>query len=196
MAFKLLAIRPLEGCNQSFLKGLKPNNTYQFYNDYKFIYSDQKVESNSSLEDKLLYKPTCIKYRREVPEKFFSNNISISAIVGQNGSGKSSLLELYCVFLYNISRNFFFNKEEKEYSDYKEIELEVYIEFNETNKDESKIGCYYMICKGDGFELKYFEYKKDELSENAINYVFNQEKKDSDNIKFNIYSLISMVYMD
>ncbi|AJH14518.1 AAA family ATPase [Myroides profundi] len=196
MAFKLLAIRPLEGCDQSLLKGLKPNDTYQFYNEYNFIYPNRNVESALPLEDNLYYYPTTIEYRREIPEGFFAMNISISAIVGQNGSGKSSLLELYYIFLYNISRNFFFNKEEKEYSDYKEIVLEVYIEFNETNKDESKIGCYYMICKRDKFKLYYLEYNKDELSENALDYYLNKEKielnnKNFNNRSFNIYSLIS-----
>ena len=37
MSFKLLAIRPLMGCSEKFLKNLKKDEVYQFYNDYKFI---------------------------------------------------------------------------------------------------------------------------------------------------------------
>jgi hypothetical protein len=32
MSFKLLAIRPLDGCNPKFLKNLEENRIYQFYN--------------------------------------------------------------------------------------------------------------------------------------------------------------------
>uniref|UniRef100_UPI00374D2AF4 hypothetical protein n=1 Tax=Flavobacterium sp. TaxID=239 RepID=UPI00374D2AF4 len=38
MSFKLLAIRPLNDCNPKFLKNLKENQVYQFYNDYEFNY--------------------------------------------------------------------------------------------------------------------------------------------------------------
>ena len=34
--FKLLAIRPLKDCNPDYLKVLKPNTIYQFYQDYQF----------------------------------------------------------------------------------------------------------------------------------------------------------------
>ena len=37
MRFKLIAIRPLEGCNEKFLKNLKVGEIYKFYNDYEFF---------------------------------------------------------------------------------------------------------------------------------------------------------------
>ncbi|MEK6493339.1 hypothetical protein [Myroides odoratimimus] len=44
-----------------------------------------------------------IKYNQQIPDDFFGENINVSAIVGENGSGKSSLLEVYYHFLYNYS---------------------------------------------------------------------------------------------
>lgn len=95
MSFKLLAIRPLEGCNPKFLKNLKPNQVYQFYNDYEFVF-DKDGKEVISIE----------KLDQAVPENFFGNenlNINISAIVGKNGSGKSSLVELLYAFFYQLS---------------------------------------------------------------------------------------------
>ncbi|MDM1369250.1 hypothetical protein [Myroides marinus] len=119
MSFKLLAIRPLEGTDPSLLKGLKPNCIYRFYNEYDYLYeeeqedvsyidyqdkylSDTNNEKNNYL--KLEHKPTkAIKYNKQLPNDFFGENINVSAIVGENGSGKSSLLELFYAFLYNHS---------------------------------------------------------------------------------------------
>ena len=41
MSFKLIAIRPLSGCNDKFLKNLIPNQIYKFYNEYKFLYENE-----------------------------------------------------------------------------------------------------------------------------------------------------------
>lgn len=94
MSFKLLAIRPLDGCNEKFLKNLVPNQIYQFYNDYKFI---QDNDGNI----------TSIEYKENVPEElYYQENIkiNISAIVGKNGSGKSALVELLYVTFYKLAR--------------------------------------------------------------------------------------------
>lgn len=94
MSFKLLAIRPLEGCNPKFLKNLKENQIYQFYNDYEFILDEKKKE---------IIK---IKHTQTVPENLFNQEkvkINISAIVGKNGSGKSSLVELLICGINNIA---------------------------------------------------------------------------------------------
>ena len=84
MSFKLLAIRPLKGCSARFLKNLEEDRIYKFYNDYSFFENqDGKV--------------TEIKCEDSVPENLYEKSgldIQISALVGKNGSGKSSLLEL------------------------------------------------------------------------------------------------------
>lgn len=89
--FKLLAIRPLKDCDV-FIRNLQINEIYQFYNYYNFIEKDgviENIEHNTSNEIDL----------------YSSNNlgISISAIVGKNGSGKSSLFELFYASIYILS---------------------------------------------------------------------------------------------
>ncbi|MBO9573791.1 MAG: hypothetical protein J7497_16515, partial [Chitinophagaceae bacterium] len=48
-----------------------------------------------------------VKYRPSLPNDFFGSRpyINVSAIVGKNGSGKSSLIELLYVGIYNLSRS-------------------------------------------------------------------------------------------
>lgn len=84
MSFKLLAIRPLKGCSPRFLKNLEEDRIYKFYNDYSFFENKER-------------KVTEIKSEDSVPENLYEKSeldIQISALVGKNGSGKSSLLEL------------------------------------------------------------------------------------------------------
>jgi energy-coupling factor transporter ATP-binding protein EcfA2 len=95
MSFKLLAIRPLEGCNPKFLKNLEEERIYQFYNDYTYVLDKERKEV-ISIE----------KLEQSVPENFFGDeniNINVSAIVGKNGSGKSSLVELFYAAMFNLS---------------------------------------------------------------------------------------------
>lgn len=79
MNFKILAIRPLENCEG--LKNLQEGHLYQFYNNYRFSTDDEVITENS-----------------EVPENLFNSNdtqtITVGAIVGKNGSGKSVIIEL------------------------------------------------------------------------------------------------------
>ena len=93
MSFKLLAIRQLIGCSARFLKNLEEDRIYKFYNDYSFFENqDGKV--------------TEIKCEDSVPENLYEKSgldIQISALVGKNGSGKSSLLELLYASCYVIA---------------------------------------------------------------------------------------------
>ena len=97
--FKLLAIRPLTGCSDNFLKILTPEKIYTFYSDYTF--KNEKgfdVISNEDVE-KIVYNETipCDLYNESEGLK-----INISAIVGKNGSGKSSLIEFLLYMVYYI----------------------------------------------------------------------------------------------
>ena len=96
--FKLLAIRPLEGCNPDYLKVLKTNQFYTFYNNYSFS------ENPDTKRIKVEYLPE-VKGLYDIQSKGRNISVNVSAIVGQNGSGKSSLLELYYLSMYFIAIN-------------------------------------------------------------------------------------------
>ena len=88
MSFKLLAIRPLHKCNTNFRKNLEENRIYQFYNDYEF----QDSNGNKITDFSKYIEVSKIRYNPIVPKNLFGDKISISAIVGKNGSGKSALV--------------------------------------------------------------------------------------------------------
>lgn len=89
--FKIIAIRPLVGCDSKYVKVLKPDQVYTFYNDYKI--SD---DGNT------------LTYTKTVPDYLYDigvgkPKINISAIVGKNGTGKSTITELLIATINNIA---------------------------------------------------------------------------------------------
>ncbi|MFS4427978.1 hypothetical protein [Chryseobacterium sp. S90] len=104
MSFKLLAIRPMKGCNPKFLKNLEEGRIYKFYNDYKFCSNEIELIGND------LKEITEIKLEETLIEDFFYQKnedvitkINVSAIVGRNGSGKSALIELLVASIVKVS---------------------------------------------------------------------------------------------
>lgn len=95
--FKLIAIRPLEGCRDSALKCLKIGQLYYLCNDYTI------TEDGISMRD---------NYVRLLPKDFFSPGygsqlqVNIAAIVGMNGDGKSSLVELVMRLVNNCAKHY------------------------------------------------------------------------------------------
>lgn len=101
MSFKLIAIRPLKGCDQKLLKVLKPSTIYKFYQDYEFLNDVHKLVEDDSEET-----VTKIEFLNTVPSDFYAAPnlaINVCAIVGKNGSGKSTLIELLFAAAYRIA---------------------------------------------------------------------------------------------
>lgn len=106
MSFKLIAIRPLVGISSKFLKNLQAGEVYNLCNDYTLHNNDGKSSAN---EDKV----HGIAYKQTVPEHLYSIrkingeiiNVNISAVVGKNGAGKSSLIDLLLHSLFVVSNN-------------------------------------------------------------------------------------------
>jgi len=99
--FKLLAIRPLKGCNTKYSKNLELGKLYQFYNDYKII-PEIDLEGKDSVS--IIHSPTVPEGLYDVPTvNEHPLKINISAIVGKNGSGKSALLELFYGMVYLLA---------------------------------------------------------------------------------------------
>ena len=94
---KLIALKPLRGCRKSVLKCLQVGRMYYLCNDYRIS------------EDKVCLRD---EYVRPLPEDFFSVagdsplSINISAVVGMNGDGKSSLIELMMRLINNCAKHY------------------------------------------------------------------------------------------
>lgn len=106
MDFKLLAIRPLIGISPKFLKNLVAGEVYNLCNDYTLLNGRYKAVS---YEEAVF----SIKHKQTVPENLYSirkingeiTNVNISAVVGKNGAGKSSLMDLLLHSLFVVSNN-------------------------------------------------------------------------------------------
>ncbi|GAA4773776.1 MULTISPECIES: hypothetical protein [Flavobacterium] len=104
MNFKLLSIRPLDGCDYKFLKNLEENRIYKFYNEYDFL--DEKGNEIKEFGSKNYKIVKNIRYTNTLPDDLYNLNntkINVSAIVGKNGSGKSALMEILYGAIYNFS---------------------------------------------------------------------------------------------
>lgn len=107
MSFKLLAIRPLKGCDKKLFNNLQEDQFYFF---------DDAYEPHGNLDfikekDKYQGLSRDFFYTKENGYETSLKAINIQAIVGKNGSGKSSIIE----FLLRMLNNFFkkINKKNK-----------------------------------------------------------------------------------
>ncbi len=75
MSFKLVSLKIHDNCSPDLAKNLSPGRTYSFINTEE---------------------------GKELPQDFFAKNINIHCIVGANGAGKSSLLDI----IYRMVNNF------------------------------------------------------------------------------------------
>ena len=95
IGFKIIALRPLNDCNPAYLNILKPNEFYYFEKAYNI--KDEIIEYDSEKTISLYDQPIGLRNKLKV---------NVTAIVGKNGCGKSSLLELFFRIINNITYTF------------------------------------------------------------------------------------------
>lgn len=86
--FSIDCLEILEGCPSALCKNLKPGKKYFFNNRYHETFSEN--------EDSLIKKAP----------NFWGDHINVQAIVGKNGSGKSTSMELVYMLINNFSYMF------------------------------------------------------------------------------------------
>ncbi|MEN4760276.1 hypothetical protein ABEG63_08100 [Chryseobacterium sp. C39-AII1] len=173
MSFKLLAIRPLDGCNPKFLKNLQENRIYKFYNDYGFQDSNgNEITDFSKFIEVTKIEPNSVNFTN-----LYGDKIKVSAIVGKNGSGKSALVELFIACINQISLKL---KNEGDLTsdaelitatkgDRKKIKCQIFYEYNDNEYfvveiDDRNFSFKNFNNNSDVFNLKNFFYSE------VINY--------------------------
>lgn len=99
MSFKIIGVQPLKGCSDNILKNLSPDLFYPFDNNYLFDSKTKKVLKQE---------------RKHIPANFFFSakkdstleTVNVQAIVGKNGKGKSSIVELIIRILNNFYKQY------------------------------------------------------------------------------------------
>jgi hypothetical protein len=147
--FKLIGIRANNGCDKKYSKVLKQDVVYHFSQEYQ-------IEPNT---DKIL----------EFPENYIdlystSNlKINISAIAGKNGTGKSTIMELFFMIVNNLSRTH--NKFLKHLDNIEGLNVTLFFKTNQFYKIE--------VIDSD---VKVFSYKKnlEPRSNSSSKFDFNK----------------------
>lgn len=167
--FKLIAIRPLEGCAPKFLKNLNVQEYYYFYKNYR-ITSFGKDEEQ-------------IRLTGELPPDIYSRpgnpTISISAVVGKNGAGKSSLIELLYAGLYNIANKYRF-------IDKKDDEGNLY-QYNQDLRME-----FFYLLEGVFFKVTFNDFLvwHTTFNENGVGYASQEKFKSRKRLSMFFYSVV------
>lgn len=159
--FRIIAVRVLEGCEPHIRRALREEVTYFLCNDYEDLYNKESEWQN------ITKKNHC-----NLPTGFFSlpevaglrngasPTVSISAIVGKNGDGKSSLVELMLRVINNFGVEYGFREDQESLSLIQGVEA---ILFYEINGELYSIHCSHgrtfasVAARGDKMSLKYHE---------------------------------------
>ena len=110
--FRIIAIRVLQGCHPHIRKALKIDVTYFLCNDYEDKYDNErkwigikkKGNEDGVLPSGFFAIPENPKNHETKKQQENKPTVSISAIVGKNGDGKSSLVELMLRMIYNFGK--------------------------------------------------------------------------------------------
>jgi len=98
MSFKIIAVRPLKGCDPNILKNLITNQFYFFDNNYSVNFNSDFIKKG---DGNVL--PQNFFYDSDLLINSTLKHVNVQGLVGKNGEGKSSIIEL----LIRILNNFF-----------------------------------------------------------------------------------------
>ena len=171
--FKLIAIRPTKNCDSKFLKNLAENHIYKFYNDFWF-------------EENEVGEVIGIINKSTVPNNLFGENISVSAIVGKNGSGKSALIELFVASVNQFS--YYLNSINLDGK--KQIITDAELESIEFVKKKTGINSELLFLK----ENQYFELKIHDNKFESLKNISKQIEVERDKLKSFFYTELLFLF--
>lgn len=155
--------------NKSLYKNLVTKNDYLlFLKKHRTMAGFKKRFFFNDFYKKEQYGDLEINPNRALPENFFGKNINVQAIVGKNGSGKSSLMDLMYMAINNFSYMFERGNERNGAEDLfyvKDLHLNLYFSINnEMHK---------LSCNGDEMNLGPIHFA---IDKNRIGYNNKEEK--------------------
>ena len=131
-SFRIIAVRVLLGCDASIRRALHEEETYFLYNDYEDVIDEngtwQGIRKNETLNERIALDffriPINDKRKNQSPV------VSVSAIVGKNGDGKSSLVELILRIMNNFGVQHGFKIDQESLAHVNGVEAILYYELN------------------------------------------------------------------
>lgn len=167
-SLKLIAIKPLKYCNPQLLRVLNYDEVYYLAKGYKiekFLSRQEKI-SGPEISTQPFFDIDHIK-------------VHLSAIVGKNGSGKSSLVELLYAALYNVAHRLKLieeaDDEGEKYLKEKDVNVDIYYQMN---------GLFYRI-RSKGNELLLGEFNI-----SGEGFIVNEGIRSLDKLKKMFYSIV------
>lgn len=143
LGFRIVAIKPIKGCDKQLLKILKKDQIYYF--ESVFTIKDDIVEFDEDTFINLYDKP-----------QINTVSLNVTAIVGKNGSGKSSLTELLFMIINNVSGKFRKQLNTNDFDRIKNLHVELYYILN---------GNLYCLIVSDGkIKIKRYTYSDSKFS--------------------------------
>lgn len=136
--FRIIAVRVLAACAPRIRRALKEETTYFLCNDYKDQYDETGTWKSivKTVEDGRLPMDFFAVPRQT--KRLCSPSVSISAIVGKNGDGKSSLVEVMLRIINNFGVAFGFKEDQESLTSIEELEAVLFYEIDEK--------LYYIKC--------------------------------------------------
>ena len=171
-AVRFLALRPLEASSQAFdglgnhMSGVKMHRILIDNMYYKFT-SDFEIKEEGTLFTLANNTP---KELYEIRQKERTVGVNISAIVGENGSGKSTIIDHIIRIINNLSAvlfgEYYYNSVSEHLHYIQGVYAELFVLI------DKKI--YDIICQGEDISIKTFDY--DTTVKSKEYYRYNQDK--------------------